>query len=101
MQIRPRGSLPVAVAFMVAASLPLALATAQTSAYTAPRTTEGRPDLNGIWQVLNTANWDIQGHAAGAEPLPRRFFCNARMGECDEKDQHHTGLFGGMLLRSF
>jgi len=22
------------------------------------------PNLNGIWQTLNTANWDIQGHAA-------------------------------------
>jgi hypothetical protein len=21
-----------------------------------PRTSDGRPDLNGIWQVLNTAN---------------------------------------------
>ncbi len=23
-----------------------------------------RPDLNGIWQAVNTANWDIQTHAA-------------------------------------
>ena len=28
------------------------------------RTADGKPDLNGIWQVLNTANWDIQEHAA-------------------------------------
>src|SRR4029453_13391213 len=26
------------------------------------RTAEGKPDLNGIWQVLNTAAWDIQDH---------------------------------------
>ena len=25
---------------------------------------DGKPDLNGIWQANNTANWDIQGHAA-------------------------------------
>ena len=25
---------------------------------------DGKPDLNGIWQVLNTANWDIRGHRA-------------------------------------
>ncbi len=29
-----------------------------------PRTPEGRPDLNGIWQVLNTANYDLQPHTA-------------------------------------
>src|SRR5213594_4081442 len=29
---------------------------------TARRTVAGKPDLNGIWQVLNTAAWDIQDH---------------------------------------
>ena len=29
-----------------------------------PRTPDGRPNLNGIWQVLNTAAWDIQDHPA-------------------------------------
>jgi hypothetical protein len=33
-------------------------------AYKAPRTTDGKADLNGIWQTLNTANWDLQEHAA-------------------------------------
>ena len=28
------------------------------------RTMDRKPDLNGIWQALNTANWDIQAHAA-------------------------------------
>ena len=32
--------------------------------YQAPRTADGRPDLNGIWQALNTAAWDIQDHSA-------------------------------------
>jgi hypothetical protein len=26
----------------------------------------GRPNLNGIWQAINTANWDLEGHAASA-----------------------------------
>jgi hypothetical protein len=46
-------------------SLPLA---AQT--YRAPRTADGKPDLNGIWQALNTADWDIQAHSAAAGPAP-------------------------------
>ncbi|MBI3050138.1 MAG: hypothetical protein HYY76_17705 [Acidobacteria bacterium] len=29
-----------------------------------PRTSEGRPDLQGIWQVLNTAAWNIEDHSA-------------------------------------
>ena len=29
-----------------------------------PRTTDGRPDLSGVWQVMNTAAWNIQDHAA-------------------------------------
>jgi len=31
-------------------------------AYRAPRTSDGHPDLQGIWQALNTAVWDIQDH---------------------------------------
>ena len=32
--------------------------------YTPPRTLDGQPDLQGIWQVINTAAWDIQDHPA-------------------------------------
>ena len=28
------------------------------------RTPDGKPDLQGVWQVLNTAAWDIQDHSA-------------------------------------
>jgi hypothetical protein len=41
-------------------------AAGQTAAYKAPRTADGHPDLNGIWQALNTANWDIQDHSTAA-----------------------------------
>lgn len=33
---------------------------------TIPRGSGGKPDLNGVWQVLNTANYDIEAHAARA-----------------------------------
>jgi len=39
-------------------------AAGQPELYKAPRTADGKPNLNGIWQTLNTANWDIEGHAA-------------------------------------
>src|ERR1700730_6364647 len=29
-----------------------------------PRASDGKPDLSGIWQVLNTADWNIQDHQA-------------------------------------
>jgi hypothetical protein len=34
-----------------------------------PRGPDGHPNLNGIWQSLNTANWDIQQHAARSGPV--------------------------------
>lgn len=34
------------------------------------RTADGKPDLNGIWQALSTANWDLEDHGAQAQPGP-------------------------------
>jgi hypothetical protein len=33
-----------------------------------PRAWDGHPDLNGVWQAIGTANWDIQDHSASAGP---------------------------------
>src|SRR6266404_8715782 len=51
---------------MITASLCLAVTTAggQAPAYRAPRTGDGKPNLNGIWQALNSASWDIEAHGA-------------------------------------
>jgi len=38
----------------------------QVPANQIPRMRDGRPDLNGIWQALNTANYDLQAHTARA-----------------------------------
>jgi hypothetical protein len=54
-----------AAAVLTTAFQPGAVPTARgAEAYKAPRTADGKADLNGIWQALNTANWDIQEHAA-------------------------------------
>jgi hypothetical protein len=37
---------------------------AQNQAYRAPRAADGHPDLNGVWQALNTANYDLEAHEA-------------------------------------
>lgn len=49
----------VATLVVLALAAPVA---AQT--YRAPRTADGKPDLSGIWQAMNTAVWDIQDHSA-------------------------------------
>jgi hypothetical protein len=36
------------------------------------RTTDGKPNLSGVWQVNNEANWDLQTHAARAGAVTQR-----------------------------
>lgn len=52
-----------AMAFVFYAALPLS---GQTPAARVPRLASGKPDLNGVWQAINTANWDLETHAAKA-----------------------------------
>ncbi len=61
----------IVTAGLVAAGAVLWLAPRASRAqqtYRAPRTAGGKANLNGIWQALNTANWDLRPHAAAQGP---------------------------------
>jgi hypothetical protein len=61
----------VALLFAMACGTALVIAQARggrgaqaPAAPSIPRTREGKPDLSGFWQAMNTANFDIQDHSA-------------------------------------
>jgi hypothetical protein len=67
-----RKRIPIQLTFvLIAAALAFGatLATAQAPGYKAPRAPDGRPNLNGIWQAMNTAYWDIEAHSAAPSPV--------------------------------
>ena len=37
--------------------------------YQAPQTADGKPDLNGIWQAVSSAHFDVEPHAARFGPV--------------------------------
>src|SRR5262245_33304858 len=74
MRTRFLGSMFVVATFFVGITAALgqaARAPGQATAapaYRAPRTKDGKPNLNGVWQAMNEANWDIEGHSAAPGP---------------------------------
>jgi len=55
---------PACVAMVAALCLAVTTVSGQAPSYRAPRTGDGKPNLNGIWQALNSAYWDIEAHSA-------------------------------------
>jgi len=55
-----------AAALLIASTILAGTAFAQRGApaYRAPRTIDGQPDLQGIWQTMSSANFNIQDHSA-------------------------------------
>jgi len=62
-----RGVVIAPAALLAVASL-LGSAAAQPQAPDVRRAWDGKPDLNGVWQAIGTAHWDIQDHPASAGP---------------------------------
>jgi hypothetical protein len=59
----------IRIAAVIAGAVVIAVAVATAQAGPAstprvPRSADGKPDLSGIWQVVNAAAWDLQGHQA-------------------------------------
>jgi hypothetical protein len=50
----------VSVALLLLSAAPVA---AQTAPYRPPRAPDGHADLSGIYQAVNTANWDLEDHS--------------------------------------
>jgi hypothetical protein len=44
----------------------------QAQSFVAPRTADGKPNLNGVWQALTTANYDLQDHPARPAMMLRK-----------------------------
>ncbi len=55
-------------AHLAALSLVAPAIFAQGGAGGFPRAWDGNPDLNGVWQAIGMAHWDIQDHSASAGP---------------------------------
>ena len=60
----------VGVAALVVAAVTQVSGQAPAGQNQIPRTTwDRKPNLNGIWQAMNTANWDLEDHDGGASPI--------------------------------
>ena len=67
--IVPRGVRDIVIAAVTAVAVATAFWSATPASGQAARPArlaDGKPNLNGIWQALNTANYDVRSHSAKA-----------------------------------
>ena len=63
------GVMAHAIIALAGIALALTPGTLLAEDYTAPLTPDGNPDLNGIWQALGSAHWNVEGHSAESGPV--------------------------------
>ncbi len=68
--IRVASAVMLTLFFSLACASAFAQTPRRAPAYRAPRTADGKPDLNGVWQAITTANWDLLDHDARQGPVP-------------------------------
>ena len=57
-------TIATAAVWVLFSLVPISSAAQGQAAAPVSRTPDGKPDLSGFWQVMNTASWDIQDHSA-------------------------------------
>ena len=68
MKVLLHGALRASAAALALVCLAAGQAGAQAVDGAFPRAWDGHPDLNGVWQAIGTAHWDVQDHPASAGP---------------------------------
>lgn len=56
----------IAIALVAGCASTATTDTTTSAADSIPRAWDGKPDLNGIWQTLSTANWNLESHSSYA-----------------------------------
>lgn len=66
---RPERKHPELAAFLASALLMLSSVGLAAENDSVPRTADGKPDFNGIWQAIGSAHWNIEPRAADFGPV--------------------------------
>ena len=66
--------------FSAVAAIGLCVSTGALAQEKVARTADGKPDINGIWQAMGSANWDLEPHNAEAGPVVAMGALGARTG---------------------
>lgn len=67
-----RGITRFSTAVAAAALIALGSVPAQADNHAAVEQIDGKPNLNGVWQAMTTANWNLEPHSAASNPVADR-----------------------------